>query len=45
MVEVSALWVGLCDECCSAKPFASERERDLWERHHTHDQGQSGGLR
>lgn len=30
-------WLGLCPECLQSKHFSSQRERDLWERFHTHD--------
>jgi len=32
-------YMGICDECHQAKPFATERERDLWEQFHAHDDG------
>lgn len=31
-------WMGFCDECRQAKPFKTERERDLWERNHYHEE-------
>jgi hypothetical protein len=30
-------WLGICPECLQSKTFGTERERDLWERFHTHD--------
>lgn len=29
-------FMGVCDECRQAKPFATERERELWQKFHTH---------
>lgn len=29
-------YMGICDECAQAKPFHTERERDLWKRNHAH---------
>lgn len=34
-------WLGLCPECGAIKDFGTERERDIWERNHTHD-GEQG---
>lgn len=31
-------FIGICDECRQAKPFATERERDLWEQNHPHQE-------
>lgn len=33
------MYLGICDECQQAKRFSTERARDLWERHHPHDDG------
>lgn len=39
--EIPTHYVAICDECRTVKTFGSERERELWEKFHTHDQGQS----
>lgn len=31
-------FLGICDECQQAKTFTTERARDLWERHHPHQE-------
>jgi hypothetical protein len=31
-------FMGVCDECRQAMPFATERERDVWQRNHTHQE-------
>lgn len=33
------LWLGICDTCRQARNFNSERERDLWQKFHPHDDG------
>lgn len=30
-------WIGVCDECRQSKTFATERERELWSKYHTHE--------
>jgi hypothetical protein len=30
------VFMAVCDECRQAKPFRTERERDLWQKHHPH---------
>jgi hypothetical protein len=37
--EIPTHFVGFCDECRTVKSFTSERARDLWSRHHAHDDG------
>lgn len=37
------MFLGMCDECLSAKQFGTERERDQWEHHHPHD-GEVGNV-
>jgi hypothetical protein len=32
-------FLGMCSECLQSKSFPTERARDLWERHHPHDDG------
>jgi hypothetical protein len=34
-------FIGVCDECGHAKPFRTERERDLWYRNHAHQEDPS----
>ena len=29
---------GMCDECASVKSFTNERDRDLWEKFHPHQE-------
>ncbi|WP_166462060.1 hypothetical protein [Mycobacterium paragordonae] len=36
-MPVPTHYIGICDECQSVKSFPTERARDLWERHHPHD--------
>jgi hypothetical protein len=31
-------FIGTCDECHQAKTFCTERERELWERNHPHQE-------
>lgn len=33
------LILGLCDECRQVKTFGTERERELWQKYHAHDDG------
>jgi hypothetical protein len=33
-------FMGVCDECRQAKPFRTERERDLWEKFHAHEEAE-----
>lgn len=40
--ETQAFYRVVCDECRSIRVFTTERQRDLWEKHHTHDQSQDG---
>jgi hypothetical protein len=42
MTELLAFHMAACETCFSVRVFTTERERDLWQRHHTHDQSQSG---
>jgi hypothetical protein len=37
-IAVPDLWLGMCPECLQSKHFTSERARDLWERHHPHEE-------
>ncbi len=37
----TARFLALCTECGGGRWATSPRAADLWERHHTHDQGQS----
>lgn len=30
-------YIGICDECGTAKTFTTARARDLWQQHHPHD--------
>lgn len=32
-------YLGICDFCRSVKEFPTARARDLWERHHPHEDG------
>lgn len=32
-------YMGICYTCLAVKPFASKRERDLWEKFHPHERG------
>lgn len=31
-------FIGICDACCSVKVFNTDRERELWERFHPHQE-------
>lgn len=31
-------WIGVCEECDSVKRFDTERERDLWQLFHAHQE-------
>lgn len=33
-----AHYIGFCDECRQAKTFSSERERELWQKFHPHEE-------
>ena len=32
------LFLGVCDECRQAKSFSTERDRELWQKFHPHDE-------
>lgn len=34
-------WLAICDQCRQSKAFRSERERDLWDRNHAHQEDPS----
>jgi hypothetical protein len=31
-------FIGMCHECLTVKEFPTERERDLWEKFHPHQE-------
>lgn len=37
--ELPTRFLGVCDECQSARWFTTEHERDLWLKFHPHDDG------